>query len=146
MGNKLNALASNGGGGGGGGGDAQGPTGAIASANSALSGLVTGIKQVKEIGGLLSFDGEAQVAKIEQEKARLQETMESVRQELERVSVEGESEEGIERALASIEAAKALVAPPEGFSTRIAPDATQALQASLQGQRLTLGDANFGSG
>lgn len=147
MGNKLNALSSNGGGGG---GDAQGApaqgTGVIASANGALSGLVTGIKQVKEIKELLSYDGEADVAKIEQEKARLQATMDSVRQELERISVEGESEEGIKRALAAIEAAKAAVAPPQGFFNRIAPDATQVLQASLRGQRLTLGDVNFGNG
>lgn len=146
MGNKLNALSSNGGGGGGVQGALDQGAGVIASGNQALSGLVTGIKQVKEIKELLAYDGEADVAKIEQEKARLAATMDSVREELERVSVKGESDEGIKRALSAVEKAKAAVAPAEGWRNRIAPDTTETLQSSLQSQRLTLGDGNYGTG
>lgn len=146
MGNKLNALSSSGGGGGGGiQGGLDKANGVIDSGNKALSGLVTGMKKVGEIKGLLEYDGEKDVAKIEKEQARLQATMDSVRQELERVSVEGESEEGIKRALEAIDKAKAAVAAPEGWRTRIAPDANDVLQSSLQSQRLTLGDVNYGT-
>ncbi|CAM9286827.1 unnamed protein product, partial [Laminaria digitata] len=141
MGNKLNAMSSNaGGGGGGGGGTGAGPA-AGGDPTKALSGLVTNIKQVKEIKELLTPDVEAGVAAIELEKARLQATMDSVRQELDRVSVKGESQGAIDKAQEALDKAKAAVAPIEGWQNRIASDATQALQASLQDQRLSIGEA-----
>lgn len=134
MSNKLNAMSSNAGGGGG--GDAN-PT--AGGAGDALSGLVTNIEQVKELKELLTPDIEAGVAEIELEKARLQATMDNVRQELDRVSVAGKNQEDIDQAQEALDKAKAAVAPIEGWQNRIACDATKSLQSSLQDQRLTLG-------
>lgn len=124
--NKLNAMAGNAGSGGGGGG------------GGALSGLVTTIKNAKEIKELLIPSHEGGVAAVELEKARLQATMDNVRQELDRVSVAGKTEAEIGKAQQALDKAKAAVAPIEGWQNKIASNATQTLQSSLQDQRLTL--------
>lgn len=100
------------------------------------------IKQVKEIYELLTPDVEAGVAAIELEKARLQANMDYVRQELERVSVAGKTQEEIATAQIALDKAKAAVAASEGWQNQIASDATQTLQSSLQSQRLSLGETS----
>lgn len=149
MGNKLNVMVSNGGGGDGGGGAAGAldkASGVIDSGNQVLSGLVTGIETVGKIKTLLTPDVEAAVASIQQEQARTQARIEVAREELERVSVDGTSEEALARVRTALDNALAAVAPPDGFLDPIAPGSTQALQSALQGQRLTLGEGNFGTG
>lgn len=68
-----------------------------------MSGLVTGIEKVKEIATLLTPDVEAGVAAIEPEKARLQATMDNVRQELDKVSVEGVTDEALKASQEALE-------------------------------------------
>ncbi|CAM9960935.1 unnamed protein product, partial [Hapterophycus canaliculatus] len=150
MGNKLNAMVSNGGGGGGGGGGATGAlgkaSGVIDAGNQVLSGLVTGIETVGQINNLLTPDVEAAVASIQLEQDRTQARIESAREDLERVSVEGTNEEALAQVRTALDKALAAVAPPDGFLDPIAAGTTQALQSSLQDQRLTLGEDNFGTG
>eukprot|EP00903_Cladosiphon_okamuranus_P018216 g16755.t1 len=95
---------------------------------------------------LIKWRGGSQPSIIH-ENTRLQATMNSVREELERVSIEDRSDEGIKRALEAVEKATAAIAPPEGWGqNRIAANAVEAAQSSLQSQRLTLGDGNYGKG
>lgn len=131
--NKLSAMSSNAGSGGG---------KATSTRRSGLSGLVSNNKQVNNPRQVQAPDVEADVAAIELEKARLQATMDSVRQELDRVSVGGKNDEDLERAQNALDKAKAAVAPIEGWKSRIAPDATQTLQSSLQDERLTFSAAD----
>ncbi|CAM9095802.1 unnamed protein product, partial [Laminaria digitata] len=148
MSNKLNAMSSNAGSGTSTGTTATASEGGAKEeekeekTSGALSGLVTTIKQVKEIKELLTIDVEAGVAAIELEKARLQANMDYVRQELERVSVAGKTQEEIATAQIALDKAKAAVAASEGWQNHIASDATQTLQSSLQSQRLSLGETS----
>lgn len=150
MGNKLNAMVSNRGGGGGGSGGVSGAldnaSGVIDSGNKVLSGLVTGIETIGKINSLVTPDVEKAVASIQLEQARAQARIDSAREDLERVDVEGTNEEALEEVRTALDKAIAAVSPTEGFLAPIAPGSAESLQAALQGQRLTLGEDNFGTG
>lgn len=137
--NKLNAMSSNAGSGGG------KITSSKGGAGGGSSGLVSNNKQENENKELQAPDVEAGVAALELEKARLQSTMDNVRQELDRVSVGGKNEEDLKRAQNALDKAKAAVAPIEGWQSRISSNATQALQSSLQDQRPTFGATAAGT-
>lgn len=141
MSNKLTALSSNAGAGG-----ISGSRTATDSTGGGLSGFVTGIKEAKNISELLTPEVEAGVAEIELEKARLQATMDNVRQELDKISVGGKTQEELNRAQTALEKAKTAVAPIEGWQNRLASDVTQALKASLQDHRLALGETGLRTG
>ncbi|CAN0246322.1 unnamed protein product, partial [Ectocarpus sp. 12 AP-2014] len=150
IGNKLNAMVSNGGGGGGGGGGVSGAldnaSGVIDSGNKVLSGLVTGIETVGKISSLLTPDVEKAVESIQLEQARAQARIDSAREDLENVSLEGTNEEALEEVRTALDKAIAAVSPTDGFLAPIAPGSAESLQAALLGQRLTLGEDNFGTG
>ncbi|CAN0506060.1 unnamed protein product, partial [Ectocarpus sp. 12 AP-2014] len=64
----------------------------------------------------------------------------------ENVSLEGTNEEALEEVRTALDKAIAAVSPTDGFLAPIAPGSAESLQTALLGQRLTLGEDNFGTG
>ncbi|CAM9461459.1 unnamed protein product, partial [Ectocarpus fasciculatus] len=115
----------------------------ISSAVNSATGVV---QNVKGLYNELTPDVEAQVAAIEQEKARLNKSIDYVRKELDEVDVTHVVGGNLRAAQAALNRAKAQVAPDPNFGARIAQGSSQALQQYLIDQRLNFGGtAGLGS-
>eukprot|EP00903_Cladosiphon_okamuranus_P009929 g9426.t1 len=114
--------------------------------SSTVNSATGAVQSVKGLVKELTPDVEAQVAAIEQEKARLNKSLDTVRAELEKVEVSAELTQNLETAQAALEKAKAEVAPDPTFGVTIAEGSSLALQQALIEQRLTLGSTPVGLG
>eukprot|EP00752_Nemacystus_decipiens_P016983 g15208.t1 len=114
--------------------------------SSTVNSATGAVQSVKGLVNELTPDVEAQVAAIEQEKARLNQSLDTVRHELEKVQVSADLADNLETAQAALARAKDEVAPDPGFGARIAAGSSAAIQQALIEQRLTLGGTPLGLG
>eukprot|EP00752_Nemacystus_decipiens_P018566 g16645.t1 len=114
--------------------------------SSTVNSATGAVQSVKGLVNELTPDVEAQVAAIEQEKARLNQSLDTVREELEKVDVSADLASNLETAQAALDRAKAEVAPDPDFGARIAEGSSAAIQQALIEQRLTLGGTPLGLG
>ncbi|CAM9586326.1 unnamed protein product [Ectocarpus fasciculatus] len=109
--------------------------------SSTVDSATGAVQSLKGLYNELTPDVEAQVAAIEQEKARLNKSIDYVREELGKVDVTGVVGSNLTAAEAALDRTKAQVAPDPNFGARIAQGSSQALQQSLVDQRLDFGGA-----